>query len=66
MTNKASPILAYNYTMSGSYFDSRMIGNEVYVVISQPANLYNGTRCFANRLQQRYILHHYASKHLLH
>jgi len=43
VTNKASPILEYNYTMSGSYFDSRMIGNEVYVVISQPANLYNGT-----------------------
>ena len=43
VTNKAMPILEYNYTMSGSYFDSRMIGNEVYVVISQPANLYNGT-----------------------
>ncbi len=42
VTNKASPALSYNYTMSGSYFDSRMIGNEVYVVISQPADLYNG------------------------
>jgi uncharacterized secreted protein with C-terminal beta-propeller domain len=43
VTDKTSPVLAYNYTMSGSYFDSRMISDEVYMVISQPANLYNGT-----------------------
>jgi len=43
VTNKASPILAYNYTMTGSYFDSRLIGDDVYVVISQPASLINGT-----------------------
>jgi uncharacterized secreted protein with C-terminal beta-propeller domain len=43
VSNKASPELAYNYTMTGSYFDSRMIGDDVYVVISQPATLDNGT-----------------------
>jgi uncharacterized secreted protein with C-terminal beta-propeller domain len=43
VTDKASPVLTYNYTMSGSYFDSRMIGNDVYMVVSQPANLDNGT-----------------------
>jgi uncharacterized secreted protein with C-terminal beta-propeller domain len=29
--------------MSGSYFDSRMIGGDVYMVVSEPAELYNGT-----------------------
>ena len=43
VSDKTSPVLEYNYTMSGSYFDSRMIGNEVYMVISQPASLLNGT-----------------------
>jgi len=43
IANKAIPTLAYNYTMTGSYFDSRLIGNDVYVVISQPATLINGT-----------------------
>ncbi|MGA2387001.1 MAG: beta-propeller domain-containing protein [Candidatus Bathyarchaeia archaeon] len=43
VSDKASPVLTYNYTMTGSYFDSRMIGNDVYMVISQPANLDNGT-----------------------
>jgi uncharacterized secreted protein with C-terminal beta-propeller domain len=37
ISNKASPILARNFTMSGSYFNSRMIGNYVYAVVSQPA-----------------------------
>ena len=43
VSDKASPVLEYNYTMTGSYFDSRMIGNDVYVVVSQPASLDNGT-----------------------
>ncbi len=43
VTDKTSPVLTYNYTMSGSYFDSRMIGNDVYMVVSEPAELYNGT-----------------------
>ena len=43
VTDKSSPVLTYNYTMSGSYFDSRMIGGDVYMVVSEPAELYNGT-----------------------
>ena len=43
ISNKANPVLARNFTMSGSYFNSRMIGNYVYTVISQPAYLVNDT-----------------------
>jgi len=43
VTDKNAPALAYNYTISGSYFDSRMIGDDVYMVVSEPAELYNGT-----------------------
>ncbi|MCL5877540.1 MAG: beta-propeller domain-containing protein [Candidatus Bathyarchaeota archaeon] len=42
VSNKASPALTRNLTMSGSYFNSRMIGDNVYAVISQPAVVYNG------------------------
>ncbi len=38
---KASPVLARNLTLSGSYFNSRMIGDYVYAVVSQPAYLIN-------------------------
>ena len=41
ISNKANPVLARNFTMSGSYFNSRMIGNYVYAVVSQPAYLIN-------------------------
>ena len=41
VSNKASPSLSRNLTMSGSYFNSRMIGDNVYAVISQPAVVYN-------------------------
>ncbi len=37
VSNKADPVLARNLTLSGSYFNSRMIGNYVYTVVSQPA-----------------------------
>ncbi len=40
VSNKANPLLVRNFTASGSYFNSRMIGNDVYVVISQPAAVY--------------------------
>jgi uncharacterized secreted protein with C-terminal beta-propeller domain len=43
VADKAAPTLTYNYTITGSYFDSRMIGDDVYVVVSQPADLDNGT-----------------------
>ncbi|MCW4046076.1 MAG: beta-propeller domain-containing protein [Candidatus Bathyarchaeota archaeon] len=37
ISEKAMPVLARNLTLSGSYFNSRMIGNYVYAVISEPA-----------------------------
>jgi inhibitor of cysteine peptidase len=41
VSNKANPVLTRNFTVSGSYFNSRMIGNYVYAVVSQPAMVYN-------------------------
>jgi inhibitor of cysteine peptidase len=41
VSEKASPALARNLTLSGSYFNSRMIGNYVYAVVSQPTYLVN-------------------------
>ncbi len=43
ISDKAYPVLVRNFTMSGSYFNSRMIGNYVYVVFSQPAYVVNDT-----------------------
>jgi inhibitor of cysteine peptidase len=43
VSNKADPVLTRNFTVSGSYFDSRMIGNYVYAVVSQPAMDYNNS-----------------------
>jgi inhibitor of cysteine peptidase len=41
ISNKADPVLDRNFTVSGSYFNSRMIGNYVYAVVSQPATVNN-------------------------
>jgi inhibitor of cysteine peptidase len=41
VSEKGSPALARNLTLSGSYFNSRMIGNYVYTVVSQPTYLIN-------------------------
>jgi inhibitor of cysteine peptidase len=41
VSNKANPVLTRNFTVTGSYFNSRMIGNYVYAIISQPAMVYN-------------------------
>jgi uncharacterized secreted protein with C-terminal beta-propeller domain len=41
VSEKAIPVLARNLTLSGSYFNSRMIGNYVYAVVSQPTYLVN-------------------------
>ncbi|MGD6934558.1 MAG: beta-propeller domain-containing protein [Candidatus Bathyarchaeia archaeon] len=43
VSNKASPVLTRNLTLSGSYFNSRMIGNYIYTVVSQPAYANNDT-----------------------
>ena len=37
VSDKVNPVLARNFTLSGSYFNSRMIGDYVYAVVSQPA-----------------------------
>src|SRR5665647_184462 len=37
VSDKVNPLLARNFTLSGSYFNSRMIGDYVYAVVSQPA-----------------------------
>ena len=41
VSNKAAPVLARNFTVSGSYFNSRLIGNNLYTVVSQTAWVYN-------------------------
>ncbi|HLN45578.1 MAG TPA: beta-propeller domain-containing protein [Candidatus Sulfotelmatobacter sp.] len=41
ISDKVHPTLVRNYTLSGSYFNSRMIGDYVYAVISQSAYIYN-------------------------
>ncbi|MCJ7762080.1 beta-propeller domain-containing protein, partial [Candidatus Bathyarchaeota archaeon] len=43
VSTKTNPVLTRNFTVSGSYFNSRMIGNYVYTVISQPAYVDNDT-----------------------
>ena len=37
VADKVHPVLARNLTLSGSYFNSRMIGNYVYIVVSESA-----------------------------
>ncbi len=43
LSNKNSPQLVRNFTMSGSYFNSRMIGNYVYNIVTESAYVLNGT-----------------------
>ncbi len=44
VTNKASPVLARNFTMSGNYLNSRMIDNYVYAIVTETVyNFGNGT-----------------------
>jgi len=43
VSDKTKPTLVRNITALGSYFNSRMIGDYVYVVISQPVYLLNDT-----------------------
>jgi uncharacterized secreted protein with C-terminal beta-propeller domain len=39
ISDKVHPVLADNFTLTGSYFNSRMIGDYVYTVVSQPAQI---------------------------
>lgn len=43
VSDKAYPVLARNFTVTGSYFNSRMIGDYVYAVVSQPAQVLDNT-----------------------
>ena len=40
VSDKVYPVRARNLTLTGSYFNSRMIGNYVYAVVSQPAQVF--------------------------
>ncbi len=42
VSDKIAPVLTRNFTASGSYFNSRMIGDDIYAVVSQTAWVYNG------------------------
>ena len=39
VSDRTNPVLTRNFSISGNYFNSRMIGKYVYVVVSQPAYL---------------------------
>ncbi len=41
ISDKVHPALMQNFTLSGSYFNSRMIGDYVYAVVSQSAYVYD-------------------------
>ncbi len=41
IASKSNPILTRNFTVTGSYFNSRMIGDYLYTITSQNAFLYN-------------------------
>jgi uncharacterized secreted protein with C-terminal beta-propeller domain len=41
ISNKAQPTLTRNFTATGSYFNARMIGDNVYAIVSQTAWVYN-------------------------
>jgi len=43
VSDKTSPVQTRIFTMSGTYFNSRMVGEYVYAVISQPAYIINDT-----------------------
>jgi len=43
ISNKTNPALLTNFTMSGGYFNSRMIGEYIYFVVSQQAYIDNDT-----------------------
>jgi len=40
ISDKVYPVLARNLTLSGSYFNGRMIGNYVYIVVSESAYVF--------------------------
>lgn len=43
VSDRKNPTIDREVTVTGSYYDSRMIGNDMYVVTSETANMYYGT-----------------------
>jgi len=43
VSNKAKPVLTRNFTMTGDYVNSRLIGDYIYDIVSESAYLVNGT-----------------------
>jgi len=43
VTDKANPVLVRNFTMSGNYFDSRMVGDYVYDIVTENVYVNNGS-----------------------
>jgi len=43
VSNRTNPTLLTDFAMTGGYFNSRMTGNYVYVVIAQPSYVVNGS-----------------------
>ncbi len=43
ISDRKNPTLAREVTVTGSYYDSRLIGDDLYVVTNEYANVYSGT-----------------------
>ncbi len=43
ISDRKNPTLAREVTVTGSYYDSRLIGDDLYVVTNEYANIYSGT-----------------------
>ncbi|MCW4023750.1 MAG: beta-propeller domain-containing protein [Candidatus Bathyarchaeota archaeon] len=43
ISDKMNPVLVRDFSASGNYFNSRMIGNYVYAVLNQPVQVINDT-----------------------
>lgn len=43
VADKANPVLTRNFTMSGNYVNSRMIGDYIYDIVTENAYVVNGT-----------------------
>ncbi len=41
VSDRTNPVLARNFTISGNYFNSRMIGNNVYTILTESVYLVN-------------------------
>ena len=42
VSDKAAPVLTRNFTIEGDYFNSRMIGDYLYTIVSEPTAILNG------------------------